>query len=147
MMSLPLPLCCLLSQDVLLLLFLSQWIPGLVLAMRDSPATMALLITSVPVNCILLCQSILVCGRPHQHMRVALVQVNLTYAIYTWQHMAMYIDIWLYTQQIGLTNFVLHCSCFGYWGLLRCSLPPQPRCCASSGWTSCQPHQEPNYTC
>ena len=65
MMSLPLPLCCLLSQDVLLLLFLSQWIPGLVLAMRDSPATMALLITSVPVNCILLCQSMLVCGKPH----------------------------------------------------------------------------------
>lgn len=80
-------------------------------------------------------------------MRVALVQVNLTYAIYTWQHMATYIDIWLYVQQIGLTNFVLHCSCFGYWGLLRCSLPPQPRCCASSGWTSCQPYQEPNYTC
>lgn len=66
------------------------------------------------------------------HMRIALVQVSSICHI----HMRFW-----------LTSFVVRCSCFGYWGPLRCSLPQWPRCHASFGWTSCQPHQEPNCTC
>ncbi len=65
-------------------------------------------------------------------MRIALVQViNMC-----WIHMGLW-----------PTGFVVRCSCFGYWGQLRCSLPQWPRCRASFGWTSCQPHQGPNCTC